>query len=131
MPRVKVAPSAGSSRVGATLGTTFTVACTEAPCHVAVRVTFFAVLTGCVVAVKDADVAPAGMVTLAGTAAVAGSLLDSATTAPPDGAGPLSSTVAGAGLPPKALVDVAPLAKVIWSSAGSRMVMLALPLDPL
>ncbi len=113
MPLLKLAPSAGSSSVGATLGTTFRVAWTEAPCQVPVRVTFFAVPTGWVEAVKDADVAPAGMVTLAGTPAVAGSLLDSVTTAPPDGAGPLSSTVAGAGLPPKALVVVDPLAKWI------------------
>ena len=95
-------------------------------------VTFFAVLTGWVVAVKDADVAPAAMVMLAGTPTVAASLLDTATTAPPDGAGPFNSTLAAAGLPPKALVVVLPLAKVIWSSAGgSRMVILALPLDPL
>src|SRR5258708_36339428 len=43
--------------------------------------------------VNVALVAPAGIVTLAGTAAAAGLLLESVTCAPPAGAGPFSVTV--------------------------------------
>jgi hypothetical protein len=46
-----------------------------------------------VLIVKLADDAPPGTVTLEGTVATEVLLLDSATTAPPDGAGPLSPTV--------------------------------------
>jgi hypothetical protein len=53
-----------------------------------------------VVAVKDALVAPAGMVTLEGTAATAGLLLERETRAPPLGAGPLSITVPIEGVGP-------------------------------
>jgi hypothetical protein len=44
--------------------------------------------------VKAADVEPAGTTTFAGGEAMAALLLESVTTAPPDGAGPLSITVA-------------------------------------
>jgi len=50
-------------------------------------------LTGLVVAVNVAVVALAGTVTLAGTCAAEGLLLDNVTSAPPAGAGPFSVTV--------------------------------------
>src|SRR6185503_3412326 len=56
--------------------------------------------TGEVAIVKVADVAPAGTVMLAGTAANSGYWLDNGTTVPPAGAGPDSVTVAVTGLPP-------------------------------
>jgi len=53
-----------------------------------------------VVTVNVAWVVPAGTVTLAGTLALV-LLLDSAITAPPEGAGPLNVTVPVEGLPPR------------------------------
>lgn len=58
--------------------------------------------TALVVTTKLALVAPAETVTLAGTAA-AGLLLESATCAPPAGAGPSRITIPAAGLPPVTL----------------------------
>jgi hypothetical protein len=55
---------------------------------------------------KLALVPPAGTVTFAGTAATAGLLLDSATTAPPVGAAELSVTVPTEPLPPVTLVGL-------------------------
>jgi hypothetical protein len=55
-------------------------------------VTFVGAVTMLVFAVKDALVFPNGMVTLAGTAATPGLLLERETRAPPLGAGPLSVT---------------------------------------
>jgi hypothetical protein len=57
-----------------------------------------------VLMVKVALVAPAATVTLDGTVATAGLLLDSVTTAPPEGAAALSLTVPVARLPPRRLV---------------------------
>ena len=57
-----------------------------------------------VVTVKAALVAPAGMVTLAGTVATAGLLLVSETTAPPLRADALSSTLPVEANPPLTLV---------------------------
>lgn len=56
--------------------------------------------TGSVVTAKVAVVAFALIVTLAGTAAVAGLVLDRLTTAPPAGAGPLSVNVPVEDVPP-------------------------------
>ena len=60
--------------------------------------------TADVVTLNDALAAPAAIVTVAGTAATALSLLDSETTAPPDGAAAVSVTVPEVGVPPT--VDV-------------------------
>ena len=62
--------------------------------------------TGNVVTVKLALVAPAGMVTLAGTLAEPGSWLDRLTTVPPVGAAPGRLTVPVEGLPPVTLAGL-------------------------
>jgi hypothetical protein len=69
------------------------------------------VVTVCAVTVKFALVAPAGTVTVAGTVATVVSPADSCTTAPPDGAAPLSVTVP---------VDVAPPAMVDGVNANDE-----------
>ena len=56
-----------------------------------------------VLIVKVALVAPLGTVTFTGTLATEVLLLDKDTTAPPEGAGPLSVTVPVEGLPPRTL----------------------------
>ena len=56
--------------------------------------------TGKVVTTNVADVAPPGIVTLAGTWAAGGLLLTRVTTAPPKGAGPFNVTVPVEGVPP-------------------------------
>jgi hypothetical protein len=61
-------------------------------------------VTTLVLTVKVALVAPAGTVTLEGTVAAAVLLLESATCAPPAGAGPLSVTVPVEEFPPATLV---------------------------
>ena len=61
--------------------------------------------TALVVMLNVALAAPAATVTLAGTDA-AGLLLESATCAPPAGAGPFSVTVPEAGLPPVRLAGL-------------------------
>ena len=67
-------------------------------------VTGVGAVTGRVVTVNVALVAPAGMVTLAGTVATAVLLLARETRAPPLGAGPLSVTLPVEGDPPLTLV---------------------------
>src|SRR5437899_4794575 len=69
-------------------------------------VTEVVVDTGLVLTVKVALVALPGTVTLAGTLATPGLLLDRLTTAPPLGAGPLSVTVPVEELPPVTLVGL-------------------------
>ena len=59
--------------------------------------------TVCVLIVNVAVVAPLGTVTFTGTLATEVLLLDKDTTAPPEGAGPLSVTVPVEGLPPRTL----------------------------
>ena len=62
--------------------------------------------TGVVLTVKVAVVPPAGTVTPAGTVAALVLLLDSETSAPPLGAGPVSATVPVEELPPATLVGL-------------------------
>src|SRR5688572_10821724 len=76
-----------------------------APAAAAERVARLFAFTRSVVTVKVADAAPAGTVTLAGTLAAL-LLLDSATTRPPAGAGPLNVTVPTALRPPRILVGL-------------------------
>jgi hypothetical protein len=68
-------------------------------------VTGVGAVTGREVTVNVALVAPAGMVTLAGTVATAVLLLERETRAPPLGAGALSVTLPGEGDPPLTLVE--------------------------
>ena len=62
--------------------------------------------TALVLTVNVALVAPAATVTMEGTVATDVSLLESATCAPPDGAGPLSVTVPVEEFPPVTLVGL-------------------------
>jgi hypothetical protein len=104
---------------------TVSVAVLVTPPCAADRVTEVLAVTDLVVTVNVALEAPAGTVTLAGTVATAVLLLESATTAPPDGAAPLSVTVASEVLPPVTLVglrtseeSVTPLACGVTVSAA-------------
>ena len=73
-------------------------------------------VTGLVVMVNVAEVAPAATVTLPGTCAAAVLLLDRLTTAPPAGAGPVNLTVPVDEIPPA-------------TEAGLRVIALPLPLS--
>jgi len=94
--------------VGGGGGAGFTVseAVLVTPAKVAEIVTVVDSLTALVLTVNVALVAPAATVTLEGTVATDVSLLESATCAPPDGAGPLSATVPVEDLPPMTLVGL-------------------------
>jgi len=85
-------------------GVTVSAADRVTPPDVAEIVTVCADVTAFVGNENPTVVAPAGTVTLAGTAATAALLLDSATTAPPAGAAALSVTVPVDALPPVTLV---------------------------
>ena len=63
-------------------------------------------MTRLVAILKFADIAPAGMVMLAGKMARLGLLLSSVTTAPPEGAGALSVTVPVEAKPPLTLAGL-------------------------
>ena len=74
--------------------------------------------TALVATLKVALLAPAGTVTLAGTAAAAW-LLESVTWAPPVGAGPFSVTVPVALAPPVTLVGLSASAAIAGAGAAS------------
>ena len=81
--------------------------------------------TGLVVTRKVAVLAPAATVTLAGTVAAV-LFLDSVTTAPPAGAGPLSLTVPVAEFPPTSvlglrLTEISPTPESTLSVAGREV----------
>jgi hypothetical protein len=84
------------------------------------------VATALVVTLKLALVAPAGTVTLAGTAAAA-LLLESATTAPPAGAGPFRETVPLEALPPVTLVGLRPSEETTGGNTVSEAVRVVPP----
>src|SRR5437867_1765021 len=92
-------------RVGAGAITVSEAVCVTPPKD-AEMVTEVVVPTGLVLTVKVVVVAPLGTVTLDGTVATPGLLLDRDTRAPPLGAGPLSVTVPVDELPPVTLVGV-------------------------
>ena len=85
-----------------------------------------AVPTGFVVTLKLALAAPAGTVTLEGTDA-APLLLESATCAPPAGAGPFSVTLPEAGLPPVTLAGLMPSDEITAGSTVSEAPCVAPP----
>jgi len=85
-------------------GLTVRFAVRETPPAEAVIVTLVALETAFVLTVKFALVAPAGTVTVLGTAATLGLLLLRFTTKPPDGAGAVRVTVPVLLLPPTTLV---------------------------
>ena len=94
--------------------------------RVPVIVTEALVATGLVVTVNVAVVAFAATVTLAGTCAAAVLLLDSVTTAPPDGARPFNVTVPVEEVPP---ITEAGL-RVTELSVGAATVKAAVLVEP-
>ena len=94
--------------VGPAGGVTVSEAVRVVPLSVAEMVTEVDAVTELVLTVKVALVAPPATVTLAGTVATLVLLLESDTTVPPVGAGPLSVTVPVEELPPVTLVGLRP-----------------------
>ena len=105
-PTTLVGLSVSEVSVGSGKGVGFTVSDADrvTPPKVPMMVTAVDVKTGLVLTVNVALVAPAGTITLAGTRAAEVLLLDSATCAPPAGAGPLNVTVPVDEFPPTTLV---------------------------
>ncbi len=86
--------------------------------------------TGLVVIVKVAEVAPAATVTLEGACAAAMLLLDRETTAPPDGAGPVSLTVPVDEIPPTTDAGLTVMALPLPLSVGGFTVRVAVLATP-
>ncbi|MCY1513515.1 hypothetical protein D9M68_480230 [compost metagenome] len=76
-------------------------------------------VTDAVLTVNDALVAPAATVTLAGTVAALGLLLDSVTSAPPEGAALVSVAVPCALLPPTTMVGLTAIAESAGPDAAA------------
>src|SRR2546430_1932579 len=93
VPPVGFSASADNVTGGGAAGFTVSVAVLVVPPYAALIVTAVEALTALVLTVKLAVVAPAAPVTLAGTRAAVVLLLESATTAPPDGAALLKVAV--------------------------------------
>ena len=100
---------------GAPGGVTVSVPVLVVPLYEAVMTTVTFAETGEVVIVKDPVKPTGGTVTVAGTLATAGLLLDRVTTAPFAGAGVLRTTVPDELLPP---TTVAGLMSIVESTAG-------------
>ncbi len=97
--------SAGAANGPELGGVTLSIAVLVVPLNVPEIVADFVIVTALVVMVKFALSAPAATVTLEGVAA-AGSLLESVTTAPPDGAAAVKVTVPVEEFPPATLVGL-------------------------
>ena len=100
-------------------GVTVSVAVRVTPPALAVIVTGVDAVTDAVLTVNVALKAPAGTVTLAGTVAALVSLLDSVTTAPPEGAALVSLAVPSEVLPPTTLAGLSaiPASEGAWVKA--------------
>ena len=99
-------------------GVTVSVAVLVMPPYEALMVTGVEVVTDLVVTVKVALVAPAATLTLAGTVAAAVLLLESVTTAPPEGAAPVSVTVPCEELPPVTLAGLSASVESVTGAGG-------------
>ena len=88
-----------------------------APAEAVILTTVF-LLTAVVVTVKVADRLPVGIVTVAGTDALVGVLLDKLTWNPPKGAGAVSVTVPSEPLPPRTLVGLSESADSTAAGCG-------------
>jgi hypothetical protein len=119
--------------VGSGGGVTVSEAVLTVPPKDAEIVTEVEAVTALVVTVKVALVAPAGTVTLEGTCAVVVLLLESVTCAPPDGAAPLSVTVAVEDRePPTTLEGLSPRDATVGGGGGitvSEAVLVTPPKD--
>jgi len=104
---------------GGVAGFTVSVAVLVVPPNAALIVTATEALTALVLTVKLAVVAPAATVTLDGTRAAVVLLLESATTAPPDGAAPLNVTVP--------VEDCVPPVTLVGFNASADNVTVAVP----
>src|SRR5687768_2586432 len=120
---------AGNGPVGA--GFTVKVALRVTLLCVAVMVALMELVTVPVVMVNMALVAPAAMVTLAGTVATAGLPLVSVTTAPPLGAALLNVTVPCDVLPPVTLVGFSASEESAAGAGGGVTVSMAVRVVPL